>query len=92
MAKATKKKTTQSAKDQKLLKALGKNIRENRKEDGRTYYDLVGEDLLIKNRQHWQKIESGQKNINITTFFKIAASLKIDPAELIEGIRNPYKG
>lgn len=42
--------------------------------------------MPIRSRQHWQRIEKGEKNINLTTLFKISKSLKVRAVELIEGI------
>jgi len=72
--------------EKKLLLRLGKNIRDTRMTKKLTVYDLTGEDMPIKSRQHWQRIENGEKNINLTTLFKIAKTLKVRAVELIEGI------
>lgn len=73
-----------SSMDKKKLKALGQRIREVRLKKDLSFYDLTGEDLPIKSRQHWQRIENGGLNITFTTFLKIAKSLEIEPAELLK--------
>jgi hypothetical protein len=49
-------------------------------------YDVTGEDMAIKSRQHWQSIENGVKNINLVTIFKIAQTLDVKAEDLIKGI------
>lgn len=75
-----------SSKDTKLLKQLGKRIKEVREKAKLTVYDVTGEDLEIRSRQHWQKIEAGQKNINFTTLAKVAKTLEISMDKLLRGI------
>ncbi|HEX7675871.1 MAG TPA: helix-turn-helix transcriptional regulator [Bdellovibrio sp.] len=75
-----------SSTDKKILKALGERIREIREKKKLTVYDVTGEDLLIKSRQHWQKIEAGQLSLTFVTFYKIAQSLEIPPVELLKGL------
>lgn len=75
-----------SSADKKVLKALGEKIREIREKKKLTVYDVTGEDLLIKSRQHWQKIEAGQLSLTFITFYKIAQSLEIQPTELLKGL------
>ena len=72
--------------DKKLLMVLGKRIREIREKKKLTVYDVTGEDLLIKSRQHWQKIEAGQLSLTFITLYKIAQSLDINPTELLKGL------
>ena len=78
---------TMSKKEEKLLKSLGSTIQKIRNSKELSVYDITGSDLPIKSRQHWQKIENGQKNINITTLFKIASTLKVKPEELLKKTR-----
>jgi transcriptional regulator with XRE-family HTH domain len=73
-----------STNDKKILKSLGEKIREIREKKKLTVYDVTGEDLLIKSRQHWQKIEAGQLSLTFVTFYKIAMSLDIRPNELLK--------
>ena len=75
-----------SAKDEKLLKKLGTNIKKTRENKGLTVYDVTGDDMEIKSRQHWQKIENGQKNINFSTLMKIARTLEVNADKLLKGI------
>ena len=72
--------------DKKLLKAFGSRVRQIREKKNQSVYDITGDDMPIKSRQHWQSIENGQKNINVTTVFKVAKSLGVHPEELIKGI------
>lgn len=73
-----------SVKDRKLLKQFGLIVRQKREKMNLTLYDVSGDDLGIRSWQHWQKIESGQKNINLTTFFKICQTLGIQPNKLLK--------
>lgn len=66
----------------KSLKAFGNRVRDLRLKSGQTVYDLTGEDMPIKSRQHWQAIENGRKNINLTTILKIARTLGVDTKAL----------
>lgn len=75
-----------SSNDKKLLKALGERIREIRERKKLTVYDVTGEDLLIKSRQHWQKIEAGQLSLTFVTFYKVAQSLDVSTAEVLKGL------
>ena len=68
--------------EQLLLAKLGQRIRAIRKKKDLSVYDVTGNDLPIKFRQHWQAIESGRKNISMTTLFKIAITLEVS-VELI---------
>ena len=70
--------------EKKLLKTFGNKVREFRERKKRSVYDLTGDDMPIKNRQHWQMIESGKKNIQLTTIIKIAESLETEPSEFFK--------
>lgn len=70
--------------ESKLLKTFGSKVRAIRERKKQSVYDLTGDDMPITNRQHWQMIENGKKNIQLTTVFKIAESLEVDPAELFK--------
>ncbi len=72
--------------DKKILKAVGSKIRQIREKKNQSVYDITGDDLLIKSRQHWQSIENGQKNINVTTIFKIAKTLGVKAEDLIKDL------
>ena len=81
MAKNKRAKLTKA--DMRLLKSFGERVRQLREQKKLSVYDVTGKDLAIKSRQHWQKIENGQKNINLTTVRKIAETLKVDIKELL---------
>jgi len=72
--------------DKKILKGVGSKIRQIREKKNQSVYDITGDDLLIKSRQHWQSIENGQKNINVTTIFKIAKTLGVKAEDLIKDL------
>ena len=72
--------------DKKRLIAFGQQIERLRNLQKLTIYDVTGIDMPVKSRQHWRRIEAGKKNINLTTFFKIAETLNIKPEELIKDI------
>lgn len=69
--------------DKKALKKLGEQINEIRTKKKLTIYDVTGDDMPIKSRQHWQKIEAGQLSLTFVTFLKIADTLKIDAQDLL---------
>lgn len=71
-----------TAADKKILLKLGRRIKEVRESKGLTVYDVTGEDMPIKSRQHWQKIEAGQLSLTFVTFWKISQSLETHPSEL----------
>ena len=75
-----------STKDKKLLKELGNRIREIRNKKRLSVYDVTGEDLLIKSRQHWQKIEAGQLSLTFITLNKIAESLDVSISDLVKNL------
>lgn len=75
-----------SAQDKKLLKALGNRIREIRNKKKLSVYDVTGEDLPIKSRQHWQKIEAGQLSLTFITLNKIAQSLDVPLNDLVKSL------
>lgn len=72
--------------DRRILKQMGNRVREVREKKKLLVYDITGEDMPIKSRQHWQAIENGQKNVNITTAFKVARTLETGLDELLKGI------
>lgn len=78
--------TLVSAQDKKLLKALGTRIREIRNKKKLTVYDVTGEDLAIKSRQHWQKIEAGQLSLTFITLSKIAQSLDVPLSDIVKNL------
>lgn len=72
-----------TAADKKALKRLGEQINELRTKKKLTVYEVTGDDMPIKSRQHWQKIEAGQLSLTFVTFLKIAETLKVDPQDLL---------
>ncbi len=78
--------TLVSAQDKKLLKALGTRIREIRNKKKLSVYDVTGEDLPIKSRQHWQKIEAGQLSLTFITLNKIAQSLDVPLSDIVKNL------
>lgn len=78
--------TLVSAQDKKLLKALGTRIREVRNKKKLSVYDVTGEDLPIKSRQHWQKIEAGQLSLTFITLNKIAQSLDVPLSDIVKNL------
>lgn len=78
--------STASSGDRRLLKLLGNRIREIRQKKDLSVYDITGEDMPVRSRQHWQAIENGQKNVNIITIFKVARTLEVRVDELIKDI------
>jgi transcriptional regulator with XRE-family HTH domain len=79
-------KTQLSKTDKKLLKSLGQRVGAIRERRELSVYDLTGDDMPIRSRQHWQQIEAGQKNVNITTVFKLAQSLGVRIEDLVRGL------
>ena len=78
-----KRRSTLPKRDLKLLKEFGSRVRQVREKKNLSVYDITGDDLPIKSRQHWQRIENGQKNINLTTVFKVAKSLDVKIEDLV---------
>lgn len=70
--------------EKKLLRTFGTKVRGFRERKKQSVYDVTGDDMPITNRQHWQMIENGKKNIQLVTVFKIAQSLEIEPSELFK--------
>lgn len=75
-----------TAADKKLLVKLGRKIKNVREAKGFTVYDVTGEDMPIRSRQHWQKIEAGQLSLTFVTFLKIAKTLNQSPASILENL------
>lgn len=71
-------------KEKKVLKAFGDKVRALRHRQSKTVYDMAGDDMPIKNRQHWQMIENGQKNISLITVYKVAETLEVDVTDLFK--------
>lgn len=75
---------TLSPSDRKVLAAFGAKVREIREKKKQSVYDVTGDDMPIKDRQHWQRIENGKKNIQLTTIIRLAKSLDVPPEELFK--------
>lgn len=82
---ATKKSTsTLSQADRRILRVFGDRVREIRTKKGLAVDDVSGVDMGIKDGAHWRRIENGQKNINLTTVYKMAACLRIEADQLFK--------
>lgn len=77
------KRSTLTKNDLKILKEFGARVCSIREKKNLSVYDITGDDLPIKSRQHWQRIENGQKNINLTTVFKVAKTLEVNIEDLL---------
>lgn len=86
MKKKSGRPSTLSALDKKNLKAFGAVVRELREKKKLNVFDVTGDDMPIKSRQHWHRIEAGTKNINLSTIFKVAHTLDVAPYELFKGL------
>ena len=84
MAKSVNK--SLSLEDKKMLKKFGASIKSLREKRNLSVYDITGDDMMIRSRQHWHAIEAGLKNINLTTAIKIARTLKVPLNKLLEEI------
>lgn len=65
-----------------FLKKVGLRIRRLREQRELTLEKT--EELGFPNWRHFQAIESGRKNITLTTIWNIAKVLKVDPADLFK--------
>lgn len=75
--------TTPSA----ALRTLGTRIRARRHELG-----LSQEGLADICGLHWTfvgQVERGQRNLSFHNLLKLAAALKVDPADLVQGLKPP---
>jgi len=64
---------------------LGERIRDHRNEQG-----LSQEKLAQRCNVHWTflgQIERGQRNLRLNNLLKIADGLKVDPGELVRGLK-----
>ncbi|PIR16877.1 MAG: transcriptional regulator [Deltaproteobacteria bacterium CG11_big_fil_rev_8_21_14_0_20_49_13] len=68
---------------QKLLKDIGKNIRRVRNQKNLTQEQLDGRGF---NYRWLQYIESGSRNINVSTLLRIAQALKVSVSEFFKDI------
>lgn len=70
-------------------KKLGERIRGRRQELG-----LSQEALADRADLHWTfvgQVERGQRNLSLHNLLKLAAALKLDPAELVRGLKAPRR-
>lgn len=68
-------------------RVLGERIRERRRELG-----LSQEALAQECGVHWTflgQVERGQRNLSLHNLLRIAEGLRIDPGELVRGLRAP---
>lgn len=72
-------------KEQKLIEAVTKRIRELRIMRGMTQADLAHE--IGKDRQSLQRLESGHVNPSIVSLYHIAKGLDVKLSELFEGFQ-----
>ncbi len=68
--------------DRRLLKLLGKRVRELRKERGLTQEEAAR--LSGFDYKYFQRIEYGEKNLALTSLNKLAKALGVRVAELLE--------
>ena len=78
-----------SKEERQILANFGITLRKKREEQDLTLYDI--EDRGYASWQHWQKLESGLRDIKFTTIIKICKALKIQPSELLETIKVKIK-
>lgn len=66
---------------------LGERVRRRRQELG-----LSQESLAAESDLHWTfigQVERGQRNLSLHNLLKVAASLGVDPGELVRGLKPP---
>lgn len=83
---AKKKNVIKNSSDKDFLIEFGNRVKEIRLKRFDNIYDATGEDMPIKTRQHWQLIENGKKNINLTTLKKIALTLDVKLEALLKDL------
>jgi len=76
-------------KKEKLLKKLGKRIREIRKAKGMTQADLAND--IGKDQQSLQRLEAGKINPSIYYLYEVAKGLGIELEELLMGLNENTK-
>jgi len=65
------------------IEAFGKKLRDLREQKEMSQLDLEVESGI--NRTEISRIETGKKNIELITLFKLAGALKVSPAEFFAG-------
>ena len=67
---------------EKLIKTLGEVIKKHRQNQNKTIYSISAEASMSKST--WREAELGVcKDINLSTFWKIAEGLGISPVQLL---------
>jgi len=70
-----------------LITALGEVVKDFRQKSGKSIYKISAESAISKST--WREVEvAACKDINFTTFWKIAEGLEIAPEELILALKN----
>lgn len=64
------------------IEAFGKKLRHIREQKGMSQLDLEVESGI--NRTEVSRIETGKKNIEMITLFKLAQALKVSPANFFD--------
>lgn len=86
------KKETKSEKDiieENVKRVLAETLRKYRTEARRSQQDVAARcDMSFR---YYQELEAGAKKPTITTLFKIADSLEVNPAKLIEPVYQEWK-
>lgn len=67
------------------MREFGNRVRKARLAKGWTLEEV--EEHGWTSWQHLQQIETGQKNINLSTVIRLSTLLKVDPGELLDGLR-----
>ena len=67
---------------QEYVKIIGVNIKRIRVEKKLRQIDLA--DLCDFDKSNMRRIEAGNTNLTINTLIKVAASLEVDPIELLK--------
>jgi transcriptional regulator with XRE-family HTH domain len=68
-------------------KQLGDRVRAQRQELG-----ISQEELARRSDLHWTfvgQVERGQRNLSLHNLLRLARGLKIDPADLVQGLKAP---
>ncbi len=62
------------------IQKIGSNIKKLREKRNWTLESV--EDRGYRSWKHWQAIEAGKRNVNVTTILRIAKVLKVKPEQL----------
>ncbi|MHB8467989.1 MAG: helix-turn-helix domain-containing protein [Acidimicrobiales bacterium] len=63
---------------------LGRRVRARREEMGLSQEGLA--DLVGLHRTYIGSVERGERNVTLITIVRLAATLRVDPGELVHGI------